>query len=79
MWGTAMQGTLHANLGRWLQQQQHTPDEAVLVGPAAHPTLVLTFGKASVSFGALVVVLTASHLLCPSLALISAPSCGCMT
>lgn len=52
-----VQSILHADLGSWLQQQQDIHALPLLASPTSHPTLVLHFGRASVSFGALAVVL----------------------
>ena len=58
-----LQATLHARLASWLEQQQHVYQVPILASPTAHPTPVLLFGKAAVSFGALAVVLTVDSIL----------------
>lgn len=59
-----LQATLHAQLGSWLERQQHLHQMPILASPMAHPAPVLFFGRAAVSFGALAVVLAVGSVLC---------------
>lgn len=58
-----LQATLHAQLGSWLERQQHLRQMPILASPMAHPAPVLFFGRAAVSFGALAVVLAVGSVL----------------